>query len=104
MRSKRVFSHDPASGVTKYFHYDDDTDQCWIETAQDAQGIVDAATAARNNVTSLDKWGDGRHVGYIPVSVYAKWCAEGKLGDQATIRAFLNDPSNKLLRTFPGRV
>lgn len=104
MQDRRLFSHDPTSGVTKWFHYDDDTDQVTIETVQDAQHIVDAATRIRNNVTSLDKFGDGKHVGFIPQAVFAEWCAKGQLGDQKVIRAFLNDPQNKYLRTHPGRV
>ena len=104
MQSKRLFSRDPVSGVEKWFHYDDDTDQCVIETVQDAQHIVDDATRIRNNKTSLDRWGDGKHVGFVPMSIYSKWCAEGKLGDQRVIREFLNDPQNKYLRTHTGRV
>lgn len=104
MQDKRLFSRDPVSGVTRWFHYDDDTDQVTIETVQDASRIVDDATRIRNSKTSLDRWGDGKHVGFIPQAVFAKWCAEGKLGDQSVIRAFLNDPQNKYLRTHPGRV
>jgi hypothetical protein len=104
MQSKRVFSSDPTTGVTKWFHYDDDTDQVTIETTQNVGAVLEDAKRSFNSYGKGARWGDGDKVGFIPAAVYSKWCAEGKLGDQATIRAWLNDPANKHFRTRPGRV
>ena len=104
MQSKRIFSQDPSAGITKWFHYDDDTDQAWIETTQNVEQVVEDAKRSFNSYGKGARWGDGDRVAHIPMSVYAKWCAEGKLGDQETIRAWLNDPANAAFRTRPGRV
>lgn len=104
METRRLFSQDPTTGVTKWFHYDDDTDMVRIETTQNVEGLVEASRESYNTYTSQSRWGDGDKVGNIPMSVYSKWCAEGKLGDQATVRTWLNDPANRAFRTRPGRV
>jgi hypothetical protein len=104
MQSKRVFSHDPTTGVTKWFHYDDDTEQVVIETTQNVDAVLEDAKRSFNSYGKMARWGDGDRVAHIPAAVYAKWCAEGKLGDQTTIRNWINDPANKHFRTRPGRV
>lgn len=104
MISKRLFSEDPTTGVTKWFHYDDDTDQVHIETVQRVSHVLEGAKRSYNSYGKKARWGDGDRVAHIPAYVYSKWCAEGKLGDQTTIRNWLNDPANKGFRTRPGRV
>lgn len=104
MESRRLFSSDPESGVTKYWHYDPDTDRAVIQTQQDVSQIIDTARA--NHADSYGRRFNGfmQHVGYIPLAIYAEWMASGKHRDQASIRKFLNDPDNRYLRTFRGRV
>lgn len=38
----RIWSQDPASGITKLWHYDPDTDQAIIETRQDVEPLIEA--------------------------------------------------------------
>ena len=46
---KRLLDHDPVTGVTDYFHYDEHTDTSTIETVQDVSSYLDKAKAARND-------------------------------------------------------
>ncbi|MFZ9767192.1 MAG: hypothetical protein ACO3C4_01710 [Candidatus Limnocylindrus sp.] len=102
--SRKLFSHDPLTGITKYWHYDPDTDRAYIETVQDVQPLIDQNTALRNEVTRLDRWGDGKKVADIPLHIFWDLKTKGILDDQAALRRWLNDPSNVAFRTFPGRV
>lgn len=104
MQDRRLFSHDPVTGLTRWFHYDDDTDQCTIETTQNVEGILDDSKRSFNRYGKTARWGDGDKVANIPMSVYSQWCAKGQLGDQKVIRDWINDPANKHFRTRPGRV
>lgn len=104
MITKKLFSEDPTTRVKRWFHYDDDTDTCHIETTQDVEDIVEDSVKSFNRYGKKARWGDGDKVANIPMSVYSKWCAEGKLGDQAMIRRWINDPANKRFRTRPGKV
>ena len=104
MAEKRLFSRDPVLGLTEWWHYDDDNDRVTIETTQDIEPALEVAQDARNAQTRLDRWGDGKHVGFIPMAVYAEWLRTGKQHDQAFVRRWLNDPENKKYRTFQGKV
>jgi hypothetical protein len=104
MQHKRIFSEDPTTGVTKYFHFDDETEMVTIETVQNVEGILEDAKRSYNSYGKRARWGEGDRVGHIPMSVYSEWCAKGQLGDQDVIRAWLNDPANRNFRTRPGRV
>lgn len=101
---KRLFKHDPAAGITSYFHYDDATDKVTIETVQTLDAILEQNLRRRNNQTSLDRWGDGKIVASIPAIVHAELLASGKYRDQAYMRRWLNDPDNKKYRIFQGKV
>lgn len=102
--SRRLFSRDPTFGVTKWWHYDADTDVATIETVQDVEPLLDRNASLQNNVTSLDRWGDGKIVASIPMSIYAEFLASGKINDQAFMRRWLNDRDNRKYRVRPGRV
>jgi hypothetical protein len=101
---KRLFSHDPEAGITKWWHWDEMSDTVMIETVQDVQAIIDQNVANQNETTSLDRWGDGKIVASIPMTEYAKLLVGGKIHDQAYMRRWLNDPDNRKFRTRLGRV
>ena len=104
MQERRIFSHDPEWGVTKWWHYDSDTDIARIETVQDVEHLLEVNKAAQA-LTAGGRWGDGlQHVAHIPMATYAEWLATGKDKDQAAVRRWLNDPENKLHRTKLGKV
>jgi len=101
---KKLFDVDPVLGLTRYFHYNEETDEACLQTTQDVQPVIESATRMRNSLTSLDRWGDGRVVAQVPLSIYFSWMREGKDKDDAFLRRWLNDPDNKKFRVKEGRV
>ena len=102
--SRRLFSRDDVTGITKWFHYNDATDEVTIHTEQDLGDFLEQNQKMRNNQTSLDRWGDGKIVASIPMTIYAQWLVDGRANDQAFLKRWLNDPENKVYRTFAGKV
>jgi hypothetical protein len=102
---KRLFDFDPISGSKKIWHYDSDKDEAIIETVVDATKLVETNKAMYNSHDERANWkGDMHLVASIPMELYMKWKAEGKLEDQAFMKRWLNDPDNRLFRTRPGEV
>lgn len=101
---KRLFDTDPVLGLTRYFHYDEATDEMSLTVEQDVTPVIESATRMRNSLTSLDRWGDGAVVAQVPLSIYYQWMREGKDRDDAFLRRWLNDPDNKKFRVKEGRV
>lgn len=101
---KRLFSRDALTGVTKWFHYDDATEEVTIETVQELDAALEQNLKRRNNQTRLDRWGDGKIVASIPNTIYAELLASGKYKDEAYMKRWLNDPDNRKYRTFLGKV
>ena len=103
--SRKLFSHNPALGITKYWHYDDDTDTAVIESVADETALLERVQAERNAQTSLDRFKDGVHkVAEVPLHVYSEWLAKGLDKDQAFLRRWLNDEQNRRYRTYRCRV
>ena len=103
--SRRLFSHNPGLGITKYWHYDDDTDTAVIESVAEHEGLLEAALRSRNDFTSLDRMGDGvQKVADVPMDIYSEWLRTGKDKDPAFVRKWLNDPENRRYRTRLMRV
>jgi hypothetical protein len=103
MITKRLFSHDPEFGVTKFWHADDESDKCWIETVQDIEPLLKDAYECRKE-TQGTRWGDGAHVAYIPAFALAEAYASGNQINPDYWRRWLNDPNNVRYRTRPGKV
>jgi len=102
---KRLFDFDPISGSKKIWHYDGDTDEAIIETVVDATKLVETNKAMFNSYDERANWkGDMHLVASVPMELYMKWKAEGKLDDQAFMKRWLNSPENRLFRTRPGEV
>lgn len=104
MSFKRLLNHDALMGVTEYFHASDDGDSFTIETVQDVEPLLDMNKADMNEVGNFDKWGDGKLVARIPMVIYDQWMREGITDDQAKLKAKLNDPDNRFMRTWPGHL
>ena len=47
--TRRVLDHNPLSGVTTYFDYEQSTDRMVITESQDVSAIIDANAAMRND-------------------------------------------------------
>ncbi len=71
---KRILSADKETGLTEIFHYDDATDNITIETRQDVQAHVDAATQLRNDsdYTRQNMKEGWLHYAHIPASIVLK--------------------------------
>ena len=100
---KKLLDHDPQSGVSHVFDYDDATNEVTITAAQEAEPITEFNKVQFNERPG--RWGDGlQKVASIPNTVYAGLLASGKIKDQAYMRRWLNDPANRAFRTRPGKV
>lgn len=101
---KRLFSHDPEGGFTRYFHHDEATGVSTIETVQHLDSLVSLNHLAQKEQTSLHRWGDGKLVATIPLSIYMKLRSEGKTKDPGFMKRWLNSPDNRMYRRFLGKV
>ncbi len=102
---KRLFDIDPLTGTKKIWHYDSDKDEAIIESVVDASELVANNKAMFNSYDERASWkGDLHLVASVPMELYMKWKAEGKLDDQAFMKRWLNDPDNRFFRTRPGEV
>jgi len=94
----------------KKTYYADGEGGLIIETAQDVTPIIEANKAQYNATDERKRWGDGwEKVGSIPLTMIQKLnelgiCKGFAIVDQKKMKAFLNDPENRYLRTRPGRV
>lgn len=88
-------------GMREIVHHDPEKpDDLIVETVQDCTDIL--ATAKMLGEQSPGK--DFRHVACVPLFFLDQWAKDGSLHDKKHWKKFLNDPSNKLFRTWPGRV
>lgn len=92
---------DSYMGLNEYQHIDPmRPDDLIIETAQDCDPILEYAKELREGPVGKE-W---RHVACIPNYFIDKAAREGWLKDDAKWHAWLNDPDNKMFRTWPGRI
>lgn len=102
MVDRRLFSHDPATGITRWFEYDHTDDHFSIITEQDVDPIIEATKQDFNDAPQ--KWGDMARVASIPMTIYYDLLRKGIIHDQAAMKRWLNDPDNRFFRTRPGTV
>lgn len=109
--SKRLFGHDPLTGITEWFEYDDSSDSFTIATEQDVSALVEHNKFLQSHFNRADdKFGEGidhrTHVASLPLNVYlelVKRFGNQRQNPQAWKR-WLNDPDNAAFRTRPGAV
>lgn len=101
--SKRLFDVDPLTGITQYWHWDDERQQFTIETEQKVDDLLDANRRQYNDSTDAYK-GDMHKVASIPMNIYMDLKQKGIIDDPAAFKQWLNDPENRYFRTKPGRV
>lgn len=99
---KRLFSKDPATGVTKWWHVNDKGEYV-IETVQETQ-VDESNTRFRNMTDKHTKWGEMARVASIPLSVYYDLKRKGITDDPKAFKKWLNDPDNRAFRTREGTV
>lgn len=97
------------AGDEKRTWYADGEGGVVIRHEQDVAPILEANKAAYNQIDERARWGELARVAEIPNSVIADLNVKGIMRgftvvDQKRMKAFLNDPANRYLRTRPGRV
>ena len=97
---KEHFSFDPVTGIKRTFHWDDTADEFLIQTEQPTAEIVETNKQAYNDAP--DRWGEWTRVASIPLSIYFDLKKKGIADDEAALKRWLNDPSNRFFRTRPG--
>mgnify|MGYP003111220019 CR=1 FL=1 len=96
---KRLFSSDPSTGITKYWHVTGSGEYV-VETQQDVSAIANANKRQYDDTPS--KHGDMNKVASIPLSVYYQLKREGIADDPSALKKWLNDGDNKVFRTRAG--
>ncbi len=96
----RLFSHDPLTGITRKFHWDDTTDEFLIQTVQDTTDIVEMNKLEFNEAPT--RWGEWTKVASIPLSIYFDLKKKGIADDEDALKRWLNDSDNLAFRTRPG--
>jgi hypothetical protein len=104
MIEKRLFSKDDDQGITRTFHFDDETNQATIQTQQDVTSIIEENKQEYAQVDERARWGEWSKVASIPMSIYFQLKAEGKLDDQEYMKKWLNDSDNQYFRTRSGKL
>lgn len=103
MGNKKVLSHDPLTGVTKYW-VDNGDGTFTIETDQDFKKIIQNNRNLTKETDKHTKWGEWSRVASIPLTVYYDLKQKGILDDEKALKKWLNDPENKYFRTREGKV
>lgn len=97
---RKVLSHDPLTGITRFFHWDDSRDEFLIQTRQETTPIVEANKLAYNEAP--ERWGDMTRIASIPASIYFDLKKKGITDDPKAFKRWLSDPDNRFFRTKGG--
>jgi len=100
----KIFNKDNSTGITNYWHFDEETEQATIETRQDVTAVIEENKEIFNGTEKHDRYGEFSRVASIPLSIFYQLKAEGKLDDQAYMKRWLNDPDNRHFRVRAGQV
>lgn len=101
---KRLLEHNPDSGLTQYFHYDESNDTFTIETVADAEPVIERNKKLYTDGRPKGEW---NHIASIPPEVILKWREQYgvRIWDRnhwPRVKRLLNDPEWRYLRTAPG--
>lgn len=99
---KKVMDHDPITGISHVFYYDNETDEATIVAEQEVKSIIEENKQLFNDAPT--RFGDTARVAQIPMVVYMDLKKKGIVNDSNEMRKWLNDPENRFFRTRPGRV
>ena len=108
MSEPLLLNHDPETGITDYFHVLEDGKEWAVESRQDVTKLVAVNQAMQHADTG--RWGDGRCVASIPLTVleelHRKGMIDGMLNvkDNKDFARWLNLAENKRFRWKLGRV
>lgn len=99
---KKILDHDPVTGISHVFYYDDETDEATIVAEQKIEDILESNKAIYNE--DHGRFGEMDRVAQLPMVVYYELKKNGILNDQEALRRWLNDPDNRFFRTRPGTI
>lgn len=99
MPTKRTLI-DRKTGLTSEFITEDD--KHIAHTTQDVQPVIEHVRNLRDNTIKHGK--DMRHVAEVPMVIWQKALREGWSQDPAKWKQWLNDPDNKVFRTWQGKL
>ena len=104
--SRELFSHDPLTGLSVWFDYNDATDETTLQYEQDVEPYLERNKMLANDTehTKQDIKDEMWQYASIPVGIQMKWLIEEGLDvfdDNAwpQIMAKLNDPQYRHLKT-----
>lgn len=90
MSDKRLLKWNPTLNSAVYMHEDDEN--IVIETVRDETNLYDENNKLRNEVTSLDRWGDGRvALRGVPPALIEKWKREGNFTKERFYKVMLSE-------------
>lgn len=96
------------SGEASYdvFHYDQMSDETFVETVQDVEGIIEQNKRDFNDApTTFRRDGvEFHHTARIPEVIANELMRQGILQDPVRLKKWLNDPDNRFMRTKPGHL
>lgn len=95
MPAHKIFN--PKTGITTVYHDIEDAGRVVIEKQYDAEPLLEEAAEARAQ-TEGQRWGDMRHVGFIPMAELATMLRDDGGLDQKRAREWLK--KNPSLVTF----
>lgn len=103
-----VLNHDEFTGITDYFHVLEDGKEWAVESRQDVSGLVEV----NHELRKLDdgKWGDGRMVASIPLTVLENLQRIGMIDGMYNVKnntdfsKWLNKSKNRAYRTKLGNI
>jgi len=98
--SKR--DYDPVTQITETFHFDEVTEDVYIEKSQVVDDVTDLTKAQFNSTDERAPWGEMAHVARIP-NVILEAHPE-LMHDTEALNKWLNDPDNRMFRSRPGRI
>lgn len=104
MPTKRHLHTNETFGITEWFIPSEDGESFTIEMVQDVEPLINKNKEDLNAVTGVDRWGDGKLVARIPMVIYNDWKRKGYMDDQVKLKSLLNDPDNRFMRIWPGRI
>jgi|TARA_X000000950_G_C13910428_1_gene658776 hypothetical protein len=87
---KKNYSHEFATEDDKIVYH----------TKQNVQPVIEHCKHLADNKPGKDL----RHVAEVPLVVYQRACREGWANDMSQWKKWLNNPDNKVFRTWNGRV
>lgn len=108
--ARRLFDHDAATGVTEYFHYDDQTGNGFIEMVEDETRLVEANKRAFNEFSSNSGFGNGEDLSAksmvlrLSATMTQKLQQRGILMDPVLLMAWADTDEAIPYRTRPGKL